>query len=126
MDLAIIEKYETALQAAMLAGDVEALAQLLDDALVFTGPDGKILSKDDDLSIHRSRTLRLERLELYEMKAHPIGDMILTTTKAMLAGHFGSTPFDGIFAYTRVWRRSGELWRVVAGHAAQIGVAAGN
>ena len=46
--------------------------------------------------------------------------MILTTTKARLAGHFDGTAFDGMFAYTRLWRRSSAGWRVVAGHASQV------
>jgi Domain of unknown function (DUF4440) len=50
-DVTIIEKYEEALRAAMLlANDVEALTDLLDDDLVFTGPDGRVLLKDDDLT----------------------------------------------------------------------------
>lgn len=120
-DIAIIEKHEEALRAAMLANDVEALTDLLDDALVFTGPDGQVLSKSEDLSMHRDRLLRLDQLDLRETQVHRIGAMILTTTKATLAGHFGSTPFRGVFAYTRLWRQSGEHWRVVAGHAAKIG-----
>ncbi|MHA6833099.1 nuclear transport factor 2 family protein [Ralstonia pseudosolanacearum] len=120
-DIAIIEKHEEALRAAMLANDVEALTDLLDDALVFTGPDGQVLSKSEDLSMHRDRLLRLDQLDLRETQVHRIGAMILTTTKATLAGHFGSTPFGGAFAYTRLWRQSGEHWRVVAGHAAKIG-----
>jgi ketosteroid isomerase-like protein len=120
-DVTIIEKYEEALRAAMLTNDVEALADLLDDRLVFTGPDGRVFSKDDDLSVHRNKLLRLDQLDLNETQIHRIGALILTTTKATLSGHFGSTPFDGTFAYTRLWRPSGALWRVVAGHAAKIG-----
>ncbi|QOK92396.1 nuclear transport factor 2 family protein [Ralstonia pseudosolanacearum] len=120
-DIAIIEKHEEALRAAMLANNVEALTDLLDDALVFTGPDGQVLSKSEDLSMHRDRLLRLDQLDLREIQVHRIGAMILTTTKATLAGHSGSTPFRGVFAYTRLWRQSGEHWRVVAGHAAKIG-----
>lgn len=120
-DTMIIERHEQALRAAMLTNDVEAMTDLLGDELVFTGPDGQVLCKEDDLSAHRSRLLRLDRLDVHETQAHPIGEMILTTTKATLAGHFGSTPFDGMFAYTRLWRQSDARWRVVAGHAAKIG-----
>ncbi|WP_233868325.1 nuclear transport factor 2 family protein [Paraburkholderia adhaesiva] len=111
---------EEALRAAMLANDVEALTGLLDDELVFTGPDGQVLSKDDDLSVHRNRLLRLDQLDLYETQIHRIGALILTTTKATLAGSFGSIPVDGAFAYTRLWRWSGSRWRIVAGHASRI------
>lgn len=118
---AVIEPYEAALRAAMLSNDVDALDTLLDDHLVFTIPSGLIISKYDDLSAHRAKTLRLDTLDIQEIQAKTIGEMILTTTKAKLAGRFGGTAFGGIFAYTRLWRRSGSDWRVVAGHASQIG-----
>lgn len=118
---AVIEPYEAALRAAMLSNDVDALDTLLDDHLVFTIPSGLIISKYDDLSAHRAKMLRLDTLDIQEIQAKTIGEMILTTTKAKLAGRFDGTAFDGIFAYTRLWRRSGSDWRVVAGHASQIG-----
>lgn len=116
----VIEPYETALRAAMLANDVDALDALLDDDLVFTVPTGQVISKEDDLSAHRAKLLRLDRLEFHETHARAIGEMILTTTKATLAGRFNDATFDGTFAYTRLWRRSGNGWRVVAGHASQV------
>ncbi|MCA8105284.1 nuclear transport factor 2 family protein [Burkholderia sp. BCCIQ04A] len=116
----VIEPAEAALRAAMLANDVEALDALLDDDLVFTVPTGQIISKTDDLAAHRARLLRLDTLDVLDMRACAIDEMILTTTRATLAGHFDSTAFSGKFAYTRLWRRSGANWRVVAGHASQV------
>ncbi|AXF25933.1 DUF4440 domain-containing protein [Burkholderia pyrrocinia] len=115
-----IEPYEAALRAAMLVNDVEALDALLDDDLVFTVPTGQVISKADDLAAHRAKLLRLDRLDVHETHACAIDDMILTTTKARLAGHFDGAAFDGTFAYTRLWRRSGAGWHVVAGHASQV------
>lgn len=117
----VIEPYETALRAAMLASDVDALDTLLDDDLVFTVPSGQVVSKHDDLSAHRAKLLRLDTLDIRETQAKAIGEMILTTTKAMLASRFDGTAFNGMFAYTRLWHRSGSGWRVVAGHGSQIG-----
>ncbi|MDF3080018.1 nuclear transport factor 2 family protein [Burkholderia sola] len=116
----VIEPCETALRAAMLANDVEALDALLDDDLVFTVPTGQVISKEDDLAAHRAKLLRLDALDVHEMRACAIDEMILTTTRATLAGHFDRTAFAGTFAYTRLWRRSGANWRVVAGHASQV------
>lgn len=73
----VIEPYETALRAAMLANDVEALDALLDDDLVFTVPTGQVISKEDDLSTHRAKLLRLDRLDFLETRACEIGEMIL-------------------------------------------------
>ncbi|GAB7538387.1 nuclear transport factor 2 family protein [Burkholderia sp. 22PA0106] len=119
--IAIIERYEVALRDAMLANDVASLSELIDDDLVFTAPDGQVLSKDDDLDAHRARLLRLHRFDIYETRTQRVGELIVTVTKAQLAGHFGTTPIDGQFAYTRLWRAAGPRWRVIAGHASRIG-----
>ncbi|ONO22309.1 hypothetical protein A8D71_39065 [Burkholderia cenocepacia] len=58
----VIEPYETALRTAMLSNDVEALDALLDDDLVFTAPTGQVISKEDDLTAHRAKLLRLDDL----------------------------------------------------------------
>ena len=86
---------------------------------LFTVPTGQVISKEEDPA-HRAKLLRLDRLDVQETHAYAIGEMILTTTKARLAGHFDGTAFDGMFAYTRLWRRSSAGWRVVAGHASQV------
>ncbi|EAY67330.1 hypothetical protein BCPG_05747 [Burkholderia cenocepacia PC184] len=116
----VIEPSETTLRAAMLANDVEALDALLDDDLVFTVPTGQVISKEDDLAAHRVKLLRPDTLDVIEMRASAVDEMILTTTRATLAGRFDGAAFTGTFAYTRLWRRSGAHWRVVAGHASQV------
>lgn len=119
-DVTFINRYEDQLRTAMLANDVDVLSELLDDDLVFTGPDGQILSKEDDLSVHRGKLLRLDQLNLLETRIHPVGEMVAVTTKAILKGYFESIPFGGTFAYTRLWRQSGASWRVLIGHAAKL------
>lgn len=112
---------EDALRGAMLAGDVNALSALIDDLLVFTGPDGTVVNKDQDLSAHASGALKLTRLDLMDGQLHPVGDMVLATTKATLAGTFGDMMIDGTYSYSRLWSRAFGHWRVIAGQAARIG-----
>src|ERR1044072_7345471 len=54
---------ERRLQAAQLASDVVALDALLDDRLVFTGPEGNLYSKADDLQVHRSGSQTMTKVE---------------------------------------------------------------
>lgn len=107
---------EEALRAAMLAGDVTALSTLIDDRLVFTGPDGTVVNKEQDISAHASGVLKLTGLDLIGRQY-----MVLATTKAKLAGTFGDMTIDGMYAYTRLWSRVSGQWRVIAGQAARIG-----
>jgi hypothetical protein len=45
---------EAALRRAQLASDVAEIDRLVDEELVFTGPDGSVYSKTDDLAAHRT------------------------------------------------------------------------
>lgn len=58
-----VQSAELAIRRAQLASDVAALDTLLDDALVFTGPDGAIYAKRDDLDVHRSGVIKTTQLE---------------------------------------------------------------
>ena len=116
-----LARAEETLRAAMLAGDVTALSALIDDRLVFTSPDGTVVNKDQDLSAHASSVLKLTEIDLTDGQFHPVGDMVLATTKATLAGTFGGMTIDGTYAYTRLWSRASGQWRVIAGQAARIG-----
>lgn len=105
----------------MVAGDVQALSELIDDKLVFTGPMGNVVTKEEDLHAHRSRILQIQRLDLFEAAVHPNLGIVVVTTKAKLEAIYDHHLVSGIFAYTRVWRENGEHgWRVIAGHCSRI------
>jgi ketosteroid isomerase-like protein len=106
---------EDRLRMAMLTNDVAALADLIHDDLVFTGPDGAIVRKQDDLAAHTARRLRLTRLDLEDAKID-IDDLVAkVTVRAVLAGTFDGNVCDGSYRYTRTWRKDGGRWQVIAG-----------
>jgi hypothetical protein len=117
----MIQAFEDRLASAMLAGEVAELGLLIDDALVFTGPDGNILSKSDDLAAHRNAILQLKTLDRFDTTHRPIGEFVCVRRKARLSGTFSGEAFSGTFAYTRIWRQCGEGWRIIVGHAAKVG-----
>jgi len=111
---------EAALRRAQLAGDVAALERLVDDTLVFTGPDGALYGKADDLDAHRRGWVRITRLEPSEEHVQRFGDVAVVSVRMEMAGTFRDVPFAGPFRYTRVWREGPEGWRVVAGHVSAV------
>jgi ketosteroid isomerase-like protein len=116
-----LELQERRLRQAMLDGDVEVLAQLLCDGLIFTNQDGVRLTKESDLATHRSRTLTIEALNTVgEPTVRLLGDTAIVFTVAELAGKYAGKTVGGLFAYTRVWHRGTGQWRVEAGHCSQI------
>lgn len=59
-----IRLLEERLRQALLKSDVAELDALVDDRLLFVGPDGAVYSENDDLELHRSGAERIARLEV--------------------------------------------------------------
>jgi ketosteroid isomerase-like protein len=111
---------EAALRRAQLASDVGELDRLVDDALVFTGPNGAVYSKNDDLDAHRRGLIRITRLEPSEERTQIFGHIAVVSVRMEMSGTFEGVAFAGPFRYTRVWRAHGDGWRIVAGHVSAV------
>ena len=108
---------ERRLQAAQLAGDADALELLLDDRLVFTGPDGQLYGKKDDLQAHRSGQQRLTRVDEEELALLVVGTTGVTWFLGTVAGTLGEQEFTARVRYTRTWVHTADGgWRIVAAH----------
>jgi len=113
---------ESELRSAQLAGDVNVLDKLIADELLFTGPDGSVGTKAQDLAAHRSGAVRFRAHEPEELRIRRVGaDVAVTALRARLVVEVGGTLSSGIYRYTRVWARErGGGWRVVGGHVSEI------
>ncbi|MGQ0649343.1 MAG: nuclear transport factor 2 family protein [Gemmatimonadaceae bacterium] len=117
---ASLQECEVALRQAQLTSDVSALDRLVDDALVFTGPDGAIYGKQDDLEAHRNGLVRITRLEPSEERIQRFGNIAVVSVRMEMSGTFQGVAFAGPFRYTRVWCARPDGWRIVAGHVSAV------
>jgi hypothetical protein len=111
---------EEALRRAQLASDVAALDRLVDDTLVFTGPDGAVYGKADDLGAHRQGWIRITQLDPSDERIQRFGSVAVVSVRMEMAGTFKGQAFAGPFRYTRVWREGPNGWRIVAGHVSAV------
>jgi ketosteroid isomerase-like protein len=113
---------EAALRAAQLAADTDALDRLIDDDLLFTGPDGQLATKAQDLAAYRSGAVRFVSHEPRELHVRPVGaDVAVAALRTRVAVQVAGTLVRGTVCYTRVWaRQGGGPWRVVAGHVSPV------
>jgi ketosteroid isomerase-like protein len=113
---------EARLRAAQLQADVAALDALLAEALLFTGPDGTLGTKQQDLAAQGSGTVRFRKHVPEELRVRRVGpDVAVAALRARLAVSVGGTLVRGTYRYTRVWaREDGGAWRVVGGHVSAI------
>lgn len=113
---------EARMRAAQLAADVSELDALIADSLLFTGPDGQLGTKAQDLAAHGSGVVRFREHEPVELHIRRVGpDVAVAALKARLVVEVGGTVVGGTYRYTRVWAREGsEGWRVVGGHVSEV------
>ncbi|MEO6527923.1 MAG: nuclear transport factor 2 family protein [Gemmatimonadaceae bacterium] len=112
---------EADLRAAQLAADVVTLDHLISDELLFTGPDGRLGTKAQDLEAHASGVVRFRAHEPEELRMRRVGvDVAVVALRARLAVEVSGTLTEGTFRYTRVWAREGGHWRVVGGQVSEV------
>jgi ketosteroid isomerase-like protein len=110
---------EADIRAAQLAADVAALDRLIADELLFTGPDGRLGTKAQDLAAHGSGAVRMREHEPTELRIRRVGaDAAVVALRARLAVEVNGSVVRGTYRYTRIWAREHGSWRVAGGHVA--------
>lgn len=118
---AALRDAERRLQAAQLASDVAELDALLDDRLVFTGPDGNLYSKADDLQVHRTGAQTMTKVQEEQVAVLVEGRTGVSWFLGALEGVIDGAPFTARVRYTRTWIHDDEHgWRLVAAHVSAV------
>ena len=113
---------EARIRAAQLSADLTALEHLISDDLLFTGPDGQLGTKAQDIEAYRSGTVKFmahipEELRIRRVSA----DVAISSLRAELTVDVAGNLSRGTYRYTRVWaREGGAAWRVVGGHVSLV------
>ncbi len=110
-----IEHKEEELRLAMISSDVDALDDLIDDSLIFTLPTGDIATKSMDLDAHSSGVQKITELKCLAQKIVLHDTFAVVASKMELKGNFLESSIDGIYSYSRTWKKIGSSWKVVAG-----------
>jgi ketosteroid isomerase-like protein len=117
-----IAALEATMRSAQLNGDTDALDQLIDEDLLFTGPDGTVGTKAQDLDAHRSGVVRFRSHQPEELRIRRLGDDVaIANLRARLSVEVAGKLVSGTFRYTRIWARGrAGQWRVVGGHVSEL------
>jgi ketosteroid isomerase-like protein len=113
---------EARIRAAQLGADLAALEDLISDDLLFTGPDGQLGTKAQDIEAYRSGTVRFMDHVPEELRIRRIGaDVAIASLRAQLTVDVAGNLSRGTYRYTRVWAREyGRTWRVAGGHVSPV------
>jgi ketosteroid isomerase-like protein len=113
---------EARIRAAQLSADLTALEDLISDHLLFTGPDGQLGTKEQDMEAYRSGAVRFVAHVPEELRIRRVGaDVAISSLRAQLTVDVAGNLSRGTYRYTRVWaREDGKAWRVVGGHVSLV------
>ena len=117
-----IAKLEAQLRQAQLGADVDVLDALIAGDLLFTGPDGQLATKAQDIEAHRSGIVRFRGHEPEELRVRRVSsDVAIAALRARLVVEVAGATHRGTFRYTRVWMRVDGSWHIAGGHVSQVG-----
>jgi ketosteroid isomerase-like protein len=113
---------EARIRSAQLNADITALDELISDNLLFTGPDGQLGTKAQDIDAYRSGTVRFMEHVPEELRIRRVGENVaISSLRAQLTVDVAGAISRGVYRYTRVWaREAGSDWRVVGGHVSPV------
>ena len=113
---------EARIRSAQLGADLAALEELISDDLLFTGHDGQLGTKAQDIEAYRSGTVRFVAHVPEDLRVRRVGaDVAITSLRAQLTVDVAGNVSRGTYRYTRVWaREDGGGWRVVGGHVSLL------
>lgn len=116
-----IIEIEERLRQAMLNSDVAELDALIAPELIFTSYVGQLVSKQQDLAIHQSGTLKFRALTPSERHIQLNEGFSVVSVQMHMLGSYEGTEIDRHFRFTRVWSVSsaGSL-QIIAGHVGVV------
>ena len=120
-DLEIVA-LEARIRAAQLSADLTVLDDLISGDLLFTGPDGQLGTKAQDIEAYRSGAVKFREHVPEELRIRRVSaDVAISSLRAQLTVDVAGNLSRGIYRYTRVWaREDGRAWRVVGGHVSLV------
>jgi ketosteroid isomerase-like protein len=112
-DEEVLEQLERTWVEALRDGDAAALAEIWDEAFVFTDPTGKSLTRDECLEHLATGAIALEVAELRTVKAQVFGDTGAVLGYIALRGRGGKTLYDGEYSFVDIYTKRDGRWRAV-------------
>jgi Domain of unknown function (DUF4440) len=116
-----IIEIEERLRQAMLNSDVAELDALIAPELLFTSYLGQLVSKQQDLAMHQSGTIKIGSITPSERHIQLNEGFSVVSVKMHILGSYEGIENEGFFRFTRIWAVSsvGSL-QIIAGHVSVV------
>jgi ketosteroid isomerase-like protein len=115
-----IESLEYQWRDAEVGNNVGQMDHLLADDYIGISANGTIETKTQELDQRRAGTVRIQSLDITDLKVRVFGDTAVVTSRAELTGVNGQSDISGNYRYTRVYNKRLGQWKIVSFEASRI------
>lgn len=115
-----VMRIEKEMLDALLKGDASASERYLADTYVFTGPDGMVTDKAQNIADLKSGDLKLQGASLDDVKFHAYGDTAVVNYSSNDKGTYKGKDISGKTRWTDVFVKRNGKWQLVSGHGSRI------
>ncbi len=115
-----IESLEMQWRDAEVGNNVSQMDHLLADDYIGISANGTVETKTQELAQRRTGTVRIQSLDITDLKVRVFGDTAVVTSKAELTGVNGQSDISGNYRYTRVYNKRLGHWKIVSFEASRI------
>lgn len=115
-----IKELEEKLAQAIKSRDLSELNQFIHDDFLFIAPNGLTITKEMELSSHRSGTMIVDELEVTFKDINIVGDCAIVMSVYQTKGRFMDMPIEGMFKYIRTWKKTLEGLKVISGSCVRL------
>lgn len=115
-----IEALEMQWRDAVVGNNVSQMDHLLADDYIGISANGTVATKTQELAERRAGTIRIQSLDLSDLKVRVYGDTAVVTSRAELTGVNGQSDISGNYRYTRVYNKRLGQWKIVSFEASRI------
>ncbi|HTV05216.1 MAG TPA: nuclear transport factor 2 family protein [Acidobacteriaceae bacterium] len=115
-----IEALEMQWRNAELSDNVSEMGKLLADDYIGISANGTVQTKSETLDARRAGTVKIQSLDITDLKVRIYGDTAVVTSKAELVGENGQSDISGNYRYTRVYNKRLGRWKIVSFEASRM------
>jgi ketosteroid isomerase-like protein len=111
---------EKRFNAALLKKDAVTLDELLADDIVHIGFEGQFAGKGEYMAFFKRDIWQYRKYEPGNETVKVVGDVAVVTGRVDRTIVINNVETTGGFAFTHVWSRAGERWRMTSSHVTGI------
>ena len=106
--------------AALVDGDLDTLAQIVGEDLVFVNANGRVMRRPEIFSAFQAGTMAVQRIDSSDIEVRLYGSTAILAYRALTTVQDGDALIDGLTQNTCVFVHRDARWQMVSQHQCAV------